>query len=928
MSDSFAELWNSTGASKPAEPPRKLGSLAGASPVTAKPQHDAFTMLASAGSTRSNTPMATGGSMKSSLSLRANVSSSSLSAKPVQKAASAGNDAFSGLFRDALPPGSNADNTKMTIAERAAQAERERREQLQRQQLVAKQQATAWAGLDSLGNSSSARPASALTPTQSKGDDWAFDLAPSTSSAPSKPAAPPQDNWGLEEFVSQPASPKPTPLQQSQSLLDLDEFTSPSAVQASRHSPEPLRSNTPGDFDFGEREDGLLDDTSDTEDDILGELGKPVTERSQPSRPASITASAQSSKSGPPSRAVSPPPHILGQIVEMGFSIQQARIALAATDTGLDVQAALETLLSNGAGSETPPPDRPSQGRQTAQREPGYDRYYSSDEDHQSPTSATPVRGPTRSRTQPRNGAPPSRTREPSNRADASPSGGPSEAQRNIQEQADKLLAQASEIGISMFNRANAFWKEGKEKALRAYEERAAVARTEAAASRSRRPRWMQEVADGAEHEEGWANGASAGFEDSHEHGEEVLPPKPKTRTRRSPPREQEPQMSRAAAFKAGNLISDEMTAVYSSPFRRKTPARSQVATPTEPVASSSVSIFTAPAPPRTPSPIPLITRKTVPASPAAIAASAKHKAAGTEMFKLGRYAEAETLYSRAIAALPAAHLLLVPLYNNRALARNKIGDYAGAIEDCSAVVEIVGMGYRPERERRVEREEEGAGVDLGEGLVKALWRRAEAYEGRERWEEARKDWEAVAGVEFAGKVRVEAVKGVGRCKKMLAANANGDAHAPASTGTAGSSASRSNPKPAPHFAKPPRVSVPTEALNRVREANRVAEAEDQARLDLKDVVDARLVAWKNGKESNIRALIASLDMVLWPELEWQKVGMHELVTPAQVKVRYTKAIAKLHPDKLNVNNTTLEQRMIANGVFGSLNDAWNAFKQ
>lgn len=30
---------------------------------------------------------------------------------------------------------------------------------------------------------------------------------------------------------------------------------------------------------------------------------------------------------------------------------------------------------------------------------------------------------------------------------------------------------------------------------------------------------------------------------------------------------------------------------------------------------------------------------------------------------------------------------------------------------------------------------------------------------------------------------------------------------------------------------------------------------------------------------------------------------------------------------KLNVKNTTLEQRMIANGVFGTLNEAWNAFK-
>ena len=31
---------------------------------------------------------------------------------------------------------------------------------------------------------------------------------------------------------------------------------------------------------------------------------------------------------------------------------------------------------------------------------------------------------------------------------------------------------------------------------------------------------------------------------------------------------------------------------------------------------------------------------------------------------------------------------------------------------------------------------------------------------------------------------------------------------------------------------------------------------------------------------------------------------------------------------QLNAKNTTLEQRMIANGVFGSLNEAWNAFNR
>jgi hypothetical protein len=76
-------------------------------------------------------------------------------------------------------------------------------------------------------------------------------------------------------------------------------------------------------------------------------------------------------------------------------------------------------------------------------------------------------------------------------------------------------------------------------------------------------------------------------------------------------------------------------------------------------------------------------------------------------------------------------------------------------------------------------------------------------------------------------------------------------------------------------------------------------EAEENARLELKELVDSRLLAWKSGKEGNIRALIASLDSVLWSKLDWPKIGMSELVSEKQVKARYMKAIAKLHPDKV-----------------------------
>lgn len=563
----------------------------------------------------------------------------------------------------------------------------------------------------------------------------------------------------------------------------------------------------------------------------------------------------------------------------MGFSIQQARVALAATDTGLDVQAALETLLSNGAASDSQPSERPREDQRNAQREPGWERYYESDEDQPRSTSSGRRPAPTSRSTAP------NRASEPTARDGPSPSG---DSQRHLQEQADKLIAQASEIGLSMFNRANAFWKEGKEKVQRAYEERAATAaRTGEGGSRNGRPKWMQEVPEGEGGEGERTKADRNGFRDD----DEVLPPKPsrpatQPRSKQTDARPPESQPSTSERAKVGNLFSDDPPVVYTSPFRRKAPARNPALTPAAP---AKVTSSVRPTPPRAPSPIPLVQRKTVSASPAAITSSAQHKAKGTEMFKLGRYAEAETAYSAAISGLPSAHLLLIPLYNNRALARIKTGDHNGAIEDCTTVIELIGPEYHPAREAKVTKEDEGASVDLAEGMVKALWRRAEAYEGREKWDAARKDWEAVASVEWAGKARMEAVRGVGRCKQMLNADANGGAP----------SAPKSRPaaKPKPRPSRPP-VAVPTEALNRVREANQAAEAEDQARHELKDVVDARLVAWKNGKETNIRALIASLETVLWPELGWQKVGMHELVTPAQVKIRYTKAIAKLHPDK------------------------------
>jgi len=554
----------------------------------------------------------------------------------------------------------------------------------------------------------------------------------------------------------------------------------------------------------------------------------------------------------------------------MGFGPVEARNALTATDTGINVEAALEMLL---AEREATGPSRASPAPPERRRAPQRPQRLQDNE--------------------PRPPLPRRRTDPAITRDD--PSG---EGSSNIQGQADKLLAQASEIGLNVFSKANALWSQGKEKVQKVYEERVNVTQpVPTQQKQTGRPRWMQEVAedgDGHSHEPGFA---TAGFKDSDDEGERQPPPKGPAELKKKPSQGPPPQPPRPHP-KTVDLLAEEPTPIYRSPFRHGSSSRTQTPQPTLPSLSSKTT------PRRTPSPISVTRRQAVPAPATLIATCMKHKAAGTEMFKLGRFGEADTAYTSAIASIPENHLLQVQLYNNRALSRLKTGEHSGTIEDCSFVISLIGPSYHPQREAKVTEENEGSGVDLSDGLMKAFKRRAEAYEGKEKWEDARKDWEVIAGTEWAnGKMRNEAVSGINRCKKMLIPEQEQAAAKPKRPPV-----KRPPPKPTNRGPTPP-----SEALTKLRATTDAAEAEDQARHELKDVVDAKVNAWKGGKEQNIRALIASLENVLWPALNWQKVGMHELVTPNQVKIRYTKAVAKLHPDK--VRNDTRSPPLYADGV-------------
>ena len=693
----------------------------------------------------------------------------------------------------------------------------------------------------------------------------------------------------------------------------------------------------------------------DDNNDVLGLLGQPVSNISRKASPPSIahrpaspplhapqprrpSTNIASTSSRPPSRAVaartpSPPPHILGQVVMMGFSVQQARLALGATLGGKqagqwDIVGALEILASDGAASaERARESKPAKtGRSANSYADG------SSDDEQRPISQITRNG--RGSTGLREGSEESalRARTAKRQGTTSP---PSHQQPDGQQ--PDLLAQASVFGSSMLKSANAYWKTSRAQLSKAVEESkfiqthiqqvgltpgSSVGTSRSTTPSNGRPKWMTDaIPDEPEHTEakGRSNGTTGSFRHADD-GDAVLPPHPTDgrrsatagpsarRTRQQaevnlfgdedastlPVNPSDRASSSSTAQPAGQSRSNGLKApepeprAYVSPNRRK---------PAAPAATSAP----APAPARRPV---QSARTAVPASAAQLASSSQHRAVGNEHFKLGRYGEASEAYGKALLQLPERHLARIAVLNNRSNARLKNGEEKRAAEDATAALSILlGEAIALDKARKedyyaaiasLESTHTDEKMDAADALGKALSRRARAHEGCEKWRLAMLDWQMLVELgaprvsKSAGGPNVIS-SGLARCRKVV----EGGSSAAASASTKPPAA-----KPRPPPARPTSTK-PSAAVQALRQDSQKQEAEEKQRQDLKDSVDAKITTWKGGKETNLRALIASLDTVLWDGTGWTKVGMHELITEGQLKVRYMKAIAKVHPDKV-----------------------------
>ncbi|KAL8170824.1 LOW QUALITY PROTEIN: hypothetical protein V2J09_022628 [Rumex salicifolius] len=85
------------------------------------------------------------------------------------------------------------------------------------------------------------------------------------------------------------------------------------------------------------------------------------------------------------------------------------------------------------------------------------------------------------------------------------------------------------------------------------------------------------------------------------------------------------------------------------------------------------------------------------------------------------------------------------------------------------------------------------------------------------------------------------------------------------------------------------------------------------------ETLDAEIKRWSAGKEGNLRALLSTMQYVLWPECGWNPVSLTDLITAVAVKKAYRKATLCIHPDKVQQKGATLQQKYIAEKVFDLL---------
>lgn len=106
-------------------------------------------------------------------------------------------------------------------------------------------------------------------------------------------------------------------------------------------------------------------------------------------------------------------------------------------------------------------------------------------------------------------------------------------------------------------------------------------------------------------------------------------------------------------------------------------------------------------------------------------------------------------------------------------------------------------------------------------------------------------------------------------------------------------------------------------------EAKKKAESEEDT---VRQKLEPKIKAWseEHGKKKQLRALLASLHIVLWPDAKWKQANLGDLLDDKKCRLAYHKASRVVHPDR--TMKLPVEQRFLAKRIFDSLSQAKTEF--
>lgn len=587
------------------------------------------------------------------------------------------------------------------------------------------------------------------------------------------------------------------------------------------------------------------------------------------------------------------------QLIDMGFSLQESKFAIEATG-GNDLQSAVDLLVQNSEAVQRHEPTNQNVSQQQpteiSQTERARMNLFSEEEAPRSRQKQRQQQGPHQRSGQEHNIA---------------------EGETETQFQTEKIVLQAQEFGGFLYKNASSFLKTGRQKVTKAVGDWQEQQRTQRLNQMQEeqggpiRPKWMtdgEEVEVSRNHVEKFAD------DDDSDNEEDLEAERKKIQElRRLQELKQREQAS--AAHKARQqqnlrketLIKEEE--VYVSPSRRRgnTPSSSGRSTPRSNGSPAQQQQKSTP-PQQHPQNPPIArsvtleqnkrTRPIINVSSDVMEKVNEARKQGNEKFKLGQFGEAEDAYTRAIEILASGHDHQVLLCNNRAMTRLKTGKYKKCVEDCDTSINLAKLSGDGSCNS------EGVVIQWRDQIIKSLYRKAEALEHIEKYKDALSTYDELVKLEGTGNSKIN--QGMSRCRQALKPKK-------ASVPQKASPFAQQEKKEDfmsmfdPSVKSSPPTSTSAEELNKSKAVTAIRakaaeqEAEDAEKLEKTDDVNARLVAWKAGKEQNLRALLATLDTLLWPGAQWKGAQMSELINPKKCKMTYMKAIGKVHPDKVGI---------------------------